>query len=80
MDWRNAKYGAIGVKRFARMHVAHALGGMPCAAAVTPDKANGSPYPGTMMVTMPRGSGYVPADTQYGVENCRAKKTADAAS
>ena len=43
-DWHNAKYGTISVKQFAKLHIVHALGGMICSAAVTPGKANDSPY------------------------------------
>ena len=72
-DWHNAKYGTISVKQFAKLHVARALGGMICAAAVTPGKANDSPYLREMPAGMPRGSGDVLADSQYGgVKNCRA--------
>ena len=48
------------------------LHGKICAAMVTPGKANDSPYLRAMIAMTPRGSGYVPADAQYGVmENCQ---------
>ena len=72
-DWHNAKYGATGVRQFAKPRVARALGGMVRAAAVTPGRANDSPYLREMLAGMPRGSGHMQADAQYcGVENCRA--------
>ena len=61
------------MKQFAKLHVARALGGMVCAAAVTPDKANDSPYLREMPTGMPRGYGHMPADAQCCiVENRRA--------
>ena len=46
---------------------------MTCSAAVTPGKANDSPYLREMLTKMPRGSGDMLADSQYGgVENCQA--------
>ncbi len=46
--------------------------GTICAAAVTPDRANDSPYLREMLARMPRGSGDMLADAQYGgVENCQ---------
>ena len=72
-DWHNAKYGTISVKQFAKLHIVHALGGKICAAAVTPGKANDSPYLREMLTRMPRGSGDVLGDSQYGgVKNCQA--------
>ncbi len=72
-DWHNAKYGTISVKQFAKRHIVHALGGMICAAAVTPCRTNDPPYLRDMLARMPRGSGDVLADTQYcGAENCQA--------
>ena len=63
------------MKQFAKPRVARALHGMACAAAVTPGRANDSPYFRTMQASAPRGSGDVPADSQYGgVENCQAIK------
>ena len=74
-EWHNAKYGNVSVRRFAKPRVARAPRGMVCAAAVTPGRANDSPYLGTMLARMPRGSGGIPADPQYGrVENCRAAR------
>ena len=73
MDWHNAKYGTISVKQFAKPRIARALGGKICAAAVTPGKANDSPYIREMLARMPRGSGDMLADSQYGgVKNCQA--------
>ena len=70
-DWRNAKYGTISVKQFAKLHTVYALGGMICAAAVTLGRANDSPYLGKMLARMPRGSGDMLTDVQYcGVKNC----------
>ena len=72
-DWYNAKYGKISVKRFAKLHIMQTLHGKICAAMVTPGKANDSPYLRAMIAMMPRGSGHVPADAQYGgMENCQA--------
>ena len=51
-DWHNAKYGTISVKQFAKLHIVHALGGKICAAAVTPGKANDSPYLREMLARM----------------------------
>ncbi len=73
LDWHNAKYGTISVKQFAKLHIVHVFGGKICAAAVTPGKANDSPYLREMLTRMPRGSGDVLGDSQYGgVKNCRA--------
>ena len=74
-DWHNAKYGTISVKQFAKPRIVHALGGMMCAAAVTPGRANDSPYLWEMLARMPRGSGDMLADAQYcGVENCQGAR------
>ena len=72
-DWHNAECGTISAKQFAKLHVARALGGTVCAAAVTPGRANDSPYLREMLARMPRGSGDMLAYAQYcGVENCQA--------
>ena len=61
------------MKQFAKLHVARALGGKICAAAVTPGRANDSPYLREMPAGMPRGYSDVLGDSQYGgVKNCRA--------
>ena len=72
-DWHNAKHGKTSVKRFAKLHIMQTLHGEICAAAVTPGKANDSPYPGAMIAMMPRGPGHALACAQYGgLENCQA--------
>ncbi len=72
-DWHNAEYGTISVKQFAKLPVARALGGVTCFAAVTPGRANDSPYLREMPAGMPRGYNDMPADSQYGgVKNCQA--------
>ena len=79
-DWRNAKYGTISVKQFAKLHIVHALRGMVCAAAVTPGKANDSPYLREMLARMPCGFGDVLGDSQYGgVKTAKRYRTVDAA-
>ena len=61
------------MKQFAKPRIARALHGKICAAAVTPGRANDSPYLGKMLARMPRGSGNMLADAQCcGVESCQA--------
>ena len=73
VDWYNAKYGKISVKKFSKLHIMQTLHGKICAAMVTPGKANDSPYLRAMIAMMPHGSGYVLADARYGgMENCQA--------
>ena len=61
------------MKQFAKPRVARALGGKTCAAAVTPGKANDTPYLREMLIRMPRGYSDVLGDSQYGgVKNCQA--------
>ena len=70
-DRHDAKYGTIGARGFAKPRVARALHGMVCAAAATPGGANDPPYLRDMPDMVPRGSGHMPADAQYGgVKNC----------
>ena len=73
VEWRHAKYGKLSVRDYAKLHVLQVLHGKICAAVVTPGKDNDSPHLREMVEMLPKGSGYVIADSMYGgKKNCDA--------
>lgn len=73
VDWYNAKYGKISARLFAKLHLIHTPHGRICAAMVTPEEANDSPYLREMIGMRPPDSGDMLGDSAYrDVENCNA--------